>query len=184
MGTEGSLLVTSAAAVATAKAIREICELEAGIKWVNDIYLDGKKICGILTEGIADFETGQISRLIVGIGINCSSSDFKSKGLEKKAGALNVKGLERNKLIAEIIDKLLDIVESLEKGDSSFIAGYKSLSVVLGKQVTVYPTPVTDMANKYDATAVDIDNHGGLVVRLSDGSCTTLSTGEITVRLK
>lgn len=184
MGTEGSLLVTSAAAVATAKAIREICELEAGIKWVNDIYLDGKKICGILTEGIADFETGQISRLIVGIGINCSSSDFKSKGLEKKAGALNVKGLERNKLIAAIIDKLLDIVESLEKGDSSFIADYKSLSLVLGKQVTVYPTPVTDMANKYDATAVDIDNHGGLVVRLSDGSYTTLSTGEITVRLK
>ena len=184
MDTESSLLITSAAAVAVAKAIREICGLAAGIKWVNDIYLDSKKICGILTEGLADFETGQISRLIVGIGINCSTSDFESSDLSEKAGALNVNGLERNKLIANIIDKLLDIVDAIEKNDSSFIADYKSLSVILGKQVTVYPTPVTDMANKYDATAVDIDNHGGLVVRLSDGSCTTLSTGEITVRLK
>lgn len=184
MSTEASLLITSAAAVAVAQSIRSICGLDAGIKWVNDIYLGGKKICGILTEGIADFESGQISQLIVGIGINCSSSDFKSNALENKAGALDIKGLERNRLIAAIIDRFLDIVEAIGNGDSSFIDDYRDLSVVIGKQITVYPTPVTDMDNRYSATAVDIDDRGGLVVRLDDGSQTTLSTGEITIRLR
>lgn len=65
-----STLITNAAAVAVSEAIDEVCGLESRIKWVNDIYISGKKVCGILSEGLTDFETGQIESIIVGIGIN------------------------------------------------------------------------------------------------------------------
>ena len=71
-----SSLVTVAAAAATSEAIDEVCACSSQIKWVNDIFLNGKKVCGILTEAITDFETGQIEYLITGIGINTSEKSF------------------------------------------------------------------------------------------------------------
>ena len=67
---EGSLLITTAAATAVYKAVRKVCGIELGIKWVNDLYRDGKKVCGILTEAVTDFESGNIEYAIVGIGLN------------------------------------------------------------------------------------------------------------------
>ncbi|MEG2274318.1 MAG: biotin--[acetyl-CoA-carboxylase] ligase, partial [Clostridia bacterium] len=63
-------LLTPMAAVAVAKAIRKLCNVDAKIKWVNDIYLDGKKICGILTQAVTDFENEHVAAVVVGIGIN------------------------------------------------------------------------------------------------------------------
>ncbi len=65
-----SLLLTTAAATAVYRAVREVCEEELSIKWVNDLYCRGKKVCGILTEAITDFESGDIEAAIVGIGLN------------------------------------------------------------------------------------------------------------------
>ena len=63
-------MITTAAAVAVYKAVLEVCGISLGIKWVNDLFKDGKKVCGILTEAMTDFESGTIESAIVGIGLN------------------------------------------------------------------------------------------------------------------
>ncbi len=69
-----AVLITTAASVAVARAIEEVTQIHTGIKWVNDIYINGKKICGILTEALTDFESGSIESIILGIGINFSTA--------------------------------------------------------------------------------------------------------------
>ena len=71
-----SLFVTTLSAVAMCRAIEEVTGLSPKIKWVNDIYLNGKKLSGILTEAESNFETGMIQKIIVGIGVNCFSCDM------------------------------------------------------------------------------------------------------------
>ena len=65
--------VTVSAAVAVCRAVKRLCGLDLGIKWVNDLYYNGKKVCGILTEAGADIESGQLEWLVVGIGLNLTS---------------------------------------------------------------------------------------------------------------
>lgn len=178
-----SILVTSAAAVAVAEAVEKVCGRDAQIKWVNDVYLDGKKICGILTEGITDFETGQIDALIIGIGVNTTLEGFPPELLDT-VGA--VEGdYSRSALAAEIISRTLHFSETLE--DRTFIEAYKKKSIVLGKTIRVYKGGLsTDPAKQrtgVPAKVLDIDNDGGLMVIYSDGTRETLSTGEISIRL-
>ena len=68
------VLITTAASVAAARAIEEVTHIRTGIKWVNDVHMNGKKICGILTEALTDFESGGIESIILGIGINFSTA--------------------------------------------------------------------------------------------------------------
>lgn len=178
-----SVLVTSAAAVAVAEAVEAVCGKNAQIKWVNDVYLDGKKICGILTEGITDFETGRIESLVIGIGVNTTVEGFPKELLDT-VGA--VEGdYSRSALAAEIISRTLHFAETIE--DRTFIPSYKEKSMVLGKTIKVYkggyPSGGPDGPAGIPARALSIDDDGGLVVLYSDGSSETLSTGEISVRL-
>lgn len=177
------VLVTSATAVAVAESIEEICGKDAGIKWVNDVYVDGKKICGILTEGIASFETGQIESIVVGIGINTSLRGFPDE-LKDIAGALNGK-FSKPALAAAVISKTLDLAETIE--DRGFIAAYKKKSLVIGKDITVYNGsykryPQDELPSR-TAKALDIDKNGGLMVMYADGQRETLISGEISIRL-
>ena len=177
-----SILVTSAAAVAVADAVEAVCGKSAGIKWVNDVYVDGKKICGILTEGITDFETGQIDALIIGIGVNTSTDGFPPELLEV-AGA--VEGdYSPAELAAGIISRTLDLTDNIES--RSFIEEYKSKSLVLGKTVKVYKggynTDTEHTHRGVPARVLDIDDDGCLVVLYSDGSRETRSSGEISIR--
>ena len=87
-----STLVTVAAAVAVADAIEEVCSCEAKIKWVNDVYVGNRKVCGILTEATTDFESGNIDSLVIGIGINTSTAGFPEE-LLPIAGAVGKGGL-------------------------------------------------------------------------------------------
>ncbi|MFR4357638.1 MAG: biotin--[acetyl-CoA-carboxylase] ligase, partial [Clostridia bacterium] len=107
-----SVLVTSAAAVAVANAIEKVCGLESKIKWVNDVYIDGKKVCGILTEGISDFETGQIEHLILGIGINTTVKDFPAELLATAGAAEGT--YSKSALAAETITQALGYIEDLD----------------------------------------------------------------------
>ncbi len=192
LNVEKSLLITTAASLAVAQAIKDVCRLNAQIKWVNDIYIDDKKVCGILTEAVTDFESGQISSLIVGIGINCvanenfdtSAADLFDEKLSNKIGYLNADNLERNKLIASVIDHLLDIVDMLKNDDASFMDDYKSRSMIIGRDIYVYPSPNTSPNKKISAKAIDIDSLGGLVVEYDNGEVETLSTGEVSIRVK
>ena len=177
-----SVLVTAAAAVSAAEAIQEITGYETAIKWVNDVYIGNKKVCGILTEGVTNFTTGQIDSIIVGIGINTSSEAFP-QDLVDIAGA--VKGdFSRSELAAAVITKTLDLVSDLER--RSFIETYRSKSMVIGKNITVYkgiyindPSEVPSRP----ARILDIDENGGLMVLYADGSRETLTSGEISIRL-
>lgn len=164
--------VTSAAAVAVSRAIESVTSKSAKIKWVNDIYIDGKKVCGILCEAVT---TGASSVVIVGIGINVSTVYFPNE-LSEKAGSLSSGDINRNRLAAEVVNQLEAVIEGLSTRD--FINDYKERSLVLGKQVTYIKNGEETVAE-----AVDIDRDGGLIVTLSDGSINTLNSGEISLKI-
>lgn len=174
-----SVLITTAASVAVTRAIEKVCGLQPQIKWVNDIYVSGKKVCGILTEAITDFETGQIQNLILGIGINCSTDGFPEDLLDI-AGALEG-DFSKNQLAAEVLNQLIPLVDHIE--ERTFIEDYKNHSMVLGKTVTVYKGGCHEGAEGVTARVLDIDHNGGLMVLYSSGQQETLSTGEISIRL-
>ena len=185
-----SVLITTAASVAVCKAIEKVTGISCKIKWVNDIYLEEKKICGILTEAVTDFESGHIEYIVLGIGINYSTAhEAFPKELSGIAGSLFEEpladsGISRNHLIAEIINQVLEINERLESRD--FIQEYKKRSFVLGKEILIIPRvrpdQERDLTEGVPATAVDIDGDGGLVVQYPDGSVQTLNSGEISIR--
>lgn len=176
-------LVTPAAAVAVCNAIASVCNQETAIKWVNDIYMDKLKVCGILTEGVTNYETGTLSSIVIGIGINTDVSNFPEE-LSNIAGAVSG-DYARSELAAAVIVETLELIESIE--DKDLITKYKEKSIVLGKTVQVFKgsykkSPEEDLPSR-SAKVIDIDENGGLVVIYSDGTRETLFTGEITVRI-
>lgn len=166
-----AVTATTAASVAVCRAVEELTQLKPKIKWVNDVYLDGKKICGILTEAITDFETQTVSSVIIGIGMNIKTIDFPSE--VENAASLNV-NISRVKLIACIANHLNRI---LCCDYSEFITYYRSHSMIIGEQIHFIKN-----AKVTPVTAMDIDDTGGLVVRLENGEITTLRSGEISIR--
>ncbi len=178
-----SVLMTSAAAVAVANAIEKVCGLDARIKWVNDIYIEGKKVCGIITEGITDFETGQIEYLILGIGINTTVRDFPKELLETAGAAEG--DYSKSALAAEIITQALGYIEELD--EATFMPAYKEKSLVIGKTITVYQGRYKirpeDEIPGVPARALDVADDGGLIVLYTDGRQEKLVSGEISIRL-
>jgi len=169
---QSSLFLTTAAAVAVTDAIISLTGKNAGIKWVNDIYLDGKKIGGILAEAK---DLSNQTAIILGIGINMTTSGFPDE-ISESAGSLK-SDVPHEEMIAEICKNLLDYCDL--KNKDSIIDSYKQRSILLGKEINYFAGGV-----KTPAVAVDIDKNGGLVVRHEDGTFSTLSSGEVTVRLE
>lgn len=163
--------ITTAAAVSVCKVIREISGKDARIKWVNDIYLGNKKICGILSE-IADD-----NHAVVGVGINFYNAPFPCE-LETIAASLfeEESPVSKNYVIAEIANEFIKLIHALPK--TSFLEDYRKLSMVIGKDITYY-----ENGEGVDGKALDIDPSGGLIV-LTGSEKVTLNTGEITVRVK
>ena len=172
-----AMMATTAASVAVCRAIGKVCNKEPQIKWVNDIYLNGKKVCGILTEAIT--EAGLPKALVVGIGINCSTAGFPDELLEI-AGA--VEGdYDPQQLTAQVINELLELADNMEP--EKFIGEYKDRSLVIGKTVKVYKGGYAPDRAGISARVLDIDDAGGLKVIYSSGERETLSSGEISIRL-
>lgn len=168
------LTVTSASAVCVMRAIRRLLGISCGIKWVNDLYLNGKKVCGILAESVLDTASRE-NCFILGIGINLSTEIFPSE-LSSIAGCIDPSsGLSREELLAEILAELLPYLK--DPTDTSWLEDYRRASTVLGKSVT-WETE----GKCYDGVAVDISADGALLVRSSDGKEKSLATGEITLR--
>lgn len=166
--------VTTATAVCVCDAIKKLCNITPKIKWVNDIYIEDKKVCGILCEAVTNPDTMKIEYLIIGIGVNVSTKNFPDE-IKDIATKLPVK-VNKNKLCAYITDNIIDELSHIN--DRNFITKYKELSLVLNKDITY-----TENGTTKTATAVDIDQNGGLVIKTENG-LQTLSTGEITVRIK
>lgn len=130
-----SLKITAAAAVAVCRAVEKVCKVSLGIKWVNDLYLEEKKVCGILTEAVSDFETGDIELVVVGIGINLKEpKDGFPKELGDIAGTVLKEGehVDRNLLVSEIVNELLE-----ESEKDGIPKEYIERNIVPGRKVWV-----------------------------------------------
>ena len=181
-----SLLLTAEAAVAVYKAVLRTTGISLGIKWVNDLYYNEKKVCGILTEGITNFETGLVDALVIGIGINYRMPETSfPEELQEIAGTLlkedSPSGLSpvRNKLVGSIADHLISLIDDLDSRE--FMKEYRQRSQVLGKDIR-FVDGTQRGGRSQEGTVVDIDDNGGLVIRTRAGEQLTLNSGEITVR--
>lgn len=181
VGSENVLLITSAAAVAVVRAIRKLTGADAMIKWVNDIYIDNRKVCGILAEAVSCGGNGM--DVVLGIGINVTSSnDMFSEDVRDIAGSLygsdkcGTDKVSRNEIIAGVANELNGILGNIEKRE--FIGDYRRYSLVIGKEIKFLKGDSWTTGK-----AVDIDDDGGLIVDTCDGRI-LLNTGEITLRLR
>lgn len=177
---EDSLLITTTAAVAVAEAIEKVAPVKAEIKWVNDIFVDKKKVCGILTEASIDLESAGLKYAVLGIGINITTNIFPDE-ISLSAGSIfNEKPKDRpitSILVAEILNNLSLYMNSFD--DKSHIAKYRDRSFLLGKEILVIKEN-----DKIPALAIDIDDKARLVVEYQDKTRESLSSGEVSIREK
>ena len=174
---EKASLITSLAAVAAARAVEKLSGADVKIKWVNDLYIGGKKICGILSEAGFGMEAGQLDYVAVGIGVNVRKMEFPPE-LREIAGSIgNETGAvpERNELTAGILNELEALWDQLETGE--FLEESRRRSNVIGRDVLVIQN-----GRQYPARALDIDGQGRLVVRTAEGT-TALGFGEVSLKL-
>lgn len=169
-------LLTPAAAVAVTRVIERETNKKVQIKWVNDIYFEDKKICGILAEAVTNFKTGELIGVAVGIGINLSTADFPEE-IADTAASLGLKNVDRNFIAASIANELFTFSKNISSRE--FIPEYRAHSYVTGKDIYVIKGE-----KKYEARAIGIDNDGGLITELPDGTKNILRGGEISVRIK
>ena len=170
-------LLTSLAAAATARAVETAANAEVKIKWVNDLYMGGKKICGILSEAGIGMETGRVEYAVVGIGVNVNRMEFPPELKDVATSICNETGKapDRNRLIAEILNQL----EALhgELGTGSFLEENRRRSNVIGQTVTVI-----EGGRQYPARALDIDDQGRLVIETAEGK-KCLDYGEVSLKI-
>jgi BirA family biotin operon repressor/biotin-[acetyl-CoA-carboxylase] ligase len=168
-------------AVALASAIRSETGVGAGIKWPNDLLVDGRKVCGILAELSA--EVDRIGCLVVGIGIN-ANQDFGDFPEDIRDKATSLK-LETGATVSRV--RLLQVsLESfehwyglwLEQGFEPVRAAWKQMSVTLDCPVRIH---TLDQA--WDGWAEDVDSDGALLLRLPDGSLQRFVSGEVSLRI-
>lgn len=187
------LSLTFAAAVAVCRAIEELTDCRPKIKWVNDVYLEQKKICGILTEAVSDFESARAQWVIIGIGVNVKTplQSFPEE-LQETAGSLDRPDLSRSRLAAQILNELLDLCRELgflapsaralsSSGDparakEALLNEYRKRSLVLGKTISY-----TKAGTLCQALALDINQEGNLLVRDEKGGLSLLKSGEISI---
>ena len=194
--------ITAFSAVAVCRAIKKLYDIQPSIKWINDIFYNGKKICGILTEGTTNFETGIIEAAVIGIGVNIEDNAEAFGGeLSKVAGGLlggtaareggtgtkagctgtsnaTLQSVTRAQLAAQIAGETLQV---LSEPADQVIAEYKALSFIIGREVEVH-TLIDSTQGIYKATAVDIDQNAALVVQLPDGTRRRLISGEVSLK--
>lgn len=171
--TADAVLMTTAAAVATWRAIRAVCGITTGIKWVNDLYYQGKKVCGILAESF--FAEGN-RYFIIGVGINLYTKDFPTE-IQGIAGGLLDEGKDlRSRLAAEVIQNLYELTR--RTGDPGLLEDYRANSMVLGRPITYVENGIS-----FCGVAEEIDSLGRLLVRRADGERVLLASGEISLRV-
>lgn len=170
--------ITTMAAVAACRAIGEISGKAPQIKWVNDIFLDDKKVCGILTEAAFHLESGSLDYVVLGIGFNV----YPPAGGFPEDIALIADSILRsqedegkNRLAASFLNHFLHIYHSPDKG--SYAAEYRQNSMVIGKPIRIF-TP----RGERTGYALDVDNECRLLVRYTDGTIDRLSSAEVSIR--
>ena len=192
-GIKNPALYTATAAVSVSRAIQKFYSENCEIKWVNDVFLAGKKISGILVEGIANFETGNIDAAVVGIGINIQKNSALTGEITKIAGSIEEAKIskgekfipcKKNLLIAEVVKNLVKFYNAFENGDEvlkkNIIEEYRAKSLLIGKTVTV--NPVAGIKGEtYKAKVLSVNEEIKLVVECENGETRELSSGEVSL---
>lgn len=162
---------TTKAGVCVAKAIEDLYHITPSIKWVNDIYIGDKKVCGILAEAVLG-EKINTGTIVVGIGINISTNDFPDD-IKDIAGCISDnQNISRNKIVAHVINSFSEETKNI--CDNSYIKYYRQHSMLTGNEITFYKND-----EMMKATCLDIDDEAGLVVKLESGEIQTLRNGEV-----
>ena len=176
---EKAVHITTAAAVAVAEAAEELTGRKTGIKWVNDVLIENRKISGILTEAAINIESGTLDYAILGIGLNAYVPDggFPDE-ISGIAGAIfdERKSGQRARLAARVLEKFFGFYESI--GSPDCLEAYRKRCVVPGRKITVIAAD-----GSKPATAVGIDDNYRLHVIYPDQSQEFLSSGEISIKL-
>ena len=177
---EKTTLITAAAAVAAARAVERFSGRKTGIKWVNDIYIDGKKICGILTEGVFGAETGLLDYAVVGIGVNlCGREEQLPREIRNIAGFVTDRdftSLLYSRFVGELLKEFFVIYGDIENRE--FLGEYRNRSVLMGKTVTFFKN-----GTERTAKVEGIDDGARLVVS-ENGNMYILDSGEVSVKCK
>ena len=180
LSAQDALLLTTCAAAAVALAIEACAGVEAQIKWVNDVFCRGKKVCGILTEAALDLESGGLQYAIVGMGVNLFPPAGGFPADLPQAGAVysaRPQGLEsRSQLAGEILNQFFAFYPHLE--EKPFFQAYRDRSLVLGREVTVL-----ERGQTRTALALNLNPDFSLQVREADGRERALASGEVRVKL-
>jgi BirA family biotin operon repressor/biotin-[acetyl-CoA-carboxylase] ligase len=153
---------------------------EAKIKWVNDIYCNDKKVCGILTEASFNIENGMLDYAVLGIGLNVINPDEDfPDDIKNIATSIYCKetytGGKRSKLAAEILNNFMFYYENIN--ERTFLKEYRKRSLLIGKEISVISP-----SNSRNAVALDIDDECRLIVKWEDGSIEAISSGEVSIR--
>ena len=184
--------ITTMAAVAMCEAIEEVSEEQALIKWVNDIYVRGRKVCGILTEASFDMESGLLEYAVLGVGVNVyKPEEGFPEEIQQRAGAVfeDTGNDRKNHLAAAFINHFMEYYEAQNQaalseskagdiGIADYIKKYQERSMAVGKEIEVLSG--NESRNAY---AYGVDEECRLLVRYEDGQTESLSYGEISIRL-
>ena len=176
---ERAVLITTATAVAACDAIESLTGETAGIKWVNDIFVRGKKVSGILTEASYSMESGSLDYAALGIGLNVYEPDggFPPEIADTAGYILTHRQQDaRSRLAAAFVKRFMEIYSRLDSAE--FVDEYRHRSIALGKDVSVISGDTVRRAR-----ALDVDGECRLIVRYDDGETAALSSGEISIRL-
>lgn len=166
-------------AVAAAEAVQAVTGIAPGIKWPNDLMVNGRKLTGILCE--ADMDPEQIQFIVAGIGINIRRPDPVPPEIRDTAVWLSEyeSSIDRNTLARELLARIESRYRQMDApaGWRSVLDAWRKKSVTLNRDVTI-----TDTTGTWQALAIDIDEAGGLVVRDMDGQVRTLLAGDVSLR--
>ena len=172
--------LTCAVAVSMCDAVQSVTGVRPGVKWINDLVLDHKKLGGILTELSVDPATGLVEYAIVGIGINCChrAEDFPPE-LRSIATSLQMCDLTSDPgiLAAAMVTKLEQMDRDLLKKKDVIMARYRRDCITLGREITVHRGDTVTPGR-----ALDIDADGALLVQYADGTVQPVNSGEVSVR--
>jgi BirA family biotin operon repressor/biotin-[acetyl-CoA-carboxylase] ligase len=176
---EKAILITTAAAVAVTRALEKLGCDNAQIKWVNDIFVDNKKVCGILTESVINTETKKFEFAVLGVGINLlkPKEDFPDD-IKSIAGAVfsNEKPDIKERFVAEFLNEFYKIYINLS--DVEFMEVYKAKCFCIGKEISVISGNSVRLG-----TAISIDDNARLLVKFSDNHTEFISSGEISIKI-
>ena len=176
---EKSLFLTVMAAVSVAETVVKYNKNDVKIKWVNDIYIDGKKVCGILTEGAIN-SNKTLDYAVVGIGINVIAPENGfPEDIKEIATAIFPGNSEENikeKIVADVVNKFFDMYNGF---DTCFVNRYKEYSYLTGKEINIIQGETTR-----PATVIDITDDCHLLVKNENGIIEEISSGDVSVRLK